>query len=233
MFLVGLTGGIASGKSSVSTLLRNMGIEIIDADIIAREVVEPGKKAWRKIREEFGEAVFHPDGTLNRPALGQVVFSQPEKRRILNSITHPEVFKSMFFRAAKLFLCGHQFAVVDVPLLYESGKLYKYVHKTVVVVCEPAQQLERLMARDKVSESEALARINAQMPLAEKAKMADFVISNTGDRECTKEQVEALLTQLRALKTHWKYRFIFLGSILVTVSVIGVGPYILYKFLKQ
>ncbi|CAL1277714.1 unnamed protein product [Larinioides sclopetarius] len=135
MFLVGLTGGIASGKSSVSALLRNMGIEIIDADIIAREVVEPGKRAWRKIREEFGDSVFHSDGTLNRSALGQVVFSQQEKRKVLNSITHPEVFKSMFFKAAKLFFSGHQFAVLDVPLLYESGNLCKYVHKTVVVTC--------------------------------------------------------------------------------------------------
>ncbi|KAF8796989.1 Dephospho-CoA kinase domain-containing [Argiope bruennichi] len=206
MFLVGLTGGIASGKSSVSTFLRNMGIEIIDADVIAREVVEPGKRAWRRIREEFGE--------------------------VLNSITHPEVFKSMFFKAAKLFFCGHQFAVLDVPLLFESGNLYKYVHKTVVVTCEPAQQLERLMARDNLSETDALARINAQMSLAEKAKRADFVISNTGDRENTREQVETLVKQLKNLKTHWKYRFIFLGSVLITVGVIGVGPYMLYKYLK-
>ncbi|GFT91069.1 dephospho-CoA kinase domain-containing protein [Nephila pilipes] len=232
MFLVGLTGGIATGKSSVSTLFRNLGIEVIDADIIAREVVEPGKRAWRKIREEFGDSVFHPDGTLNRPALAQVVFSQPEKRLHVNSIVHPEVFKSMFLKTVKLFFCGHQFSVLDVPLLFES-RLSKYVHKTVVVTCEPAQQLERLMARDKISESEALARINAQMPLAQKVKMADFVISNTGDRENTKEQVEALVQQLKKLNTHWKYRFIFLGSVLVTVGVIGVGPYMLYSFFKS
>ncbi|PRD34370.1 UNVERIFIED_CONTAM: dcakd [Trichonephila clavipes] len=233
MFLVGLTGGIATGKSSVSTFFRNMGIEIIDADIIAREVVEPGRKAWHKIRVEFGDAVFHSDGTLNRSALAQVVFTQPEKRLRLNAITHPEVFKSMFFKAVKLFFCGHQFAVLDVPLLFESGKLSKYVHKTVVVTCEPAQQLERLLARDKMSESEALARINAQMPLSHKAKLADFVISNTGDRENTKEQVEALVQQLKKMNTHWKYRFLFLSSVLVTVGVIGIGPYMLYNFLKS
>ncbi|GFR10980.1 dephospho-CoA kinase domain-containing protein [Trichonephila clavata] len=210
-----------------------MGIEIIDADIIAREVVEPRRKAWRKIREEFGDTVFHSDGTLNRSALAEVVFTQPEKRLRLNAITHPEVFKSMFFKTLKLFFYGHQFAVLDVPLLFESGKLSKYVHKTVVVICEPAQQLERLMARDKMSESEALARINAQMPLSHKAKLADFVISNTGDRENTKEQVEALVQQLKKMNTHWKYRFLFLGSVLVTVGVIGIGPYMLYNFLKS
>ncbi|KAG8175338.1 hypothetical protein JTE90_015551 [Oedothorax gibbosus] len=232
MFLVGLTGGIATGKSSVASILRNMGIEIIDADVVAREVVEPGKQAWKKIRKEFGEAVFHSDGTLNRPALGQIVFSDPDKRHTLNNITHPEIYKSILFRCIKLFFCGHQFAVIDLPLLYESGKMVKYLHKAVVVVCEPAQQLERLMNRDKLSESEAVKRIQAQMSLAEKAKRADFVINNHSDPEDTKQQVEKVVKELRSLKTHWKYRVIVLSTVLLTVTVLTVGPYTLYAHFK-
>ncbi|XP_042901533.1 dephospho-CoA kinase isoform X2 [Parasteatoda tepidariorum] len=232
MFLVGLTGGIATGKSSVVAILRSLGIEVIDADVIAREVVEPGKTATKKIRKEFGDAVFNSDGTLNRQKMGQIVFSQPDKRRLLNSFTHPEIYKSIMWKCLKLFFLGHQFTVIDLPLLYESGKMVKYLHKTVVVSCEPDQQLQRLMVRDSISEEDALARIKSQMSLTEKVSRADFVIRNEGEKASTTQQVEEVVKQLRLLRTHWKYRFVVLGCCLVTVTVLSAGPYLLYKQLN-
>lgn len=232
MFLVGLTGGIATGKSSVATILRNMGIEIIDADIVAREVVEPSKVAWKKIRKEFGESVFHPDGTIDRQALGQIVFSQPEKRKLLNSITHPEIYKSIFRKCVKLFFSGHQFTVIDLPLLYESGKMVKFLHKTIVVTCEPSIQLQRLMSRDNMSQSEALARINSQMPLTEKVNRADFVINNNDTIQATRQQVEAVVSQIRTLKTHWKYRIVIITCCAIPITVLGFGIYKLHEYLS-
>ncbi|XP_035212935.1 dephospho-CoA kinase domain-containing protein-like isoform X2 [Stegodyphus dumicola] len=194
-------------------------------------VVEPGRKAWKRIRKEFGDAVFHSDGSLNRPALGQIVFSKLEKRKLLNSITHPEIYKSIFFRCVKYFFMGHQFVVIDVPLLYESGKMVRYIEKTIVVACEPQIQLERLMARDNLSENDAVARINAQMPLKDKIKLADFIITSNGSKDETKVQVESVVEQLRELKIHWKYRIIAFGCFLIPASLIGVGAYKFFMYL--
>lgn len=232
MFLVGLTGGIATGKSSVAALFRCMGIEVIDADLVAREVVEPGKKAWKKIRKEFGPVVFHADGQLNRTALGQIVFSQPDKRRVLNSITHPEIYKSIFFKCMRLLFTGHQFAVIDLPLLYESKKMVKYLHKVVVVACEPSQQIERLMRRDSITEEDALLRINAQMPLEEKCKLADYVIDNSHGTSETEVQTKAIITDLRNSKAHWKLRIILLSGGLIIVLSCAAGVWGLKTYLS-
>lgn len=232
MFLVGLTGGIASGKSSVATMLKNMGIRIIDADQIAREVVEPNKKAWKAIRKEFGESVFNNDGTLDRQALGLIVFSDTDKRKLLNSIVHPEVYNSIFRKCLRLFFSGHQFAVIDVPLLFESGKMIQFVHKTIVVSCDPSLQLERLMKRDKLTEPDAMARINAQMPLSEKVKFADFVINNNGSIESTQQQVEKMVLELRRSKAHWKYRLVLVTCSVLPLSLLGYGIYRLYVYYR-
>ncbi|XP_054712669.1 dephospho-CoA kinase domain-containing protein-like [Uloborus diversus] len=233
MFLVGLTGGISTGKSSVALMLRSMGVEVIDADIVAREVVEPQKRAWRRIRKEFGDAVFHTDGSLNRKAMAAVIFAEPDKRKLLNSITHPEIYKSIFWKCLKLFFSGHQFAVIDLPLLFESGQMVKYLHKTIVVACEPHQQIERLMNRDKLSESEALARINAQMPLQDKIKLADFVIYNNDSEDLTKNQIQSVVSQLRNFKTHWRNRIIFGSCVIIFVTIISGGTYSLWSLFKH
>lgn len=219
MFLIGLTGGIASGKSTVASILLSLGIDVIDADKIAREVVEPGKPAWVQIRREFGSEVLLGDGRLNRPALGRIVFGDHEKRRKLNRITHPEIHKEMAFQSLKLFLRGRQFVVVDVPLLYETKTMLRFVHKVIVVKCTPAQQVERLMSRNGFTEEEARKRIESQLPLEQKCGLADFIIDNTGDPDTVRAQVEDVVRQLRGSWAHWKVR----GAVLVVVLGLLVG----------
>lgn len=130
--VVGLTGGIATGKSTVSGLLKSHSIDVIDADVIAREVVAPGTKALSQIASHFGDEVLHPDGTLNRPKLGTIIFGDENKRRKLNSIVHPAVRKRMLYEVCKSWIKGKRYCVIDVPLLIETG-LHKWVGKVVVV----------------------------------------------------------------------------------------------------
>ncbi|KAL1435851.1 hypothetical protein MTO96_010624 [Rhipicephalus appendiculatus] len=124
------------------------------------------------------------DGQLNRPALGRIVFNDHDKRRKLNHITHPEIHKEMAFQIFKLFLRGRQFVVVDVPLLYETKTMLRFMHKVIVVKCSPAQQVERLMLRNGFTEEEARKRIDSQLPLEQKCGLADYVIDNTGGYGC-------------------------------------------------
>lgn len=220
MFLVGLTGGIASGKSTVSCMMKEMGVPVVDADLIARQVVEPGKRAWTKIQKAFGEEVFHESGEINRERLGQVVFTDMEKRRTINKITHPEIYREIQWQVLRYLLKGEQFVLLDLPLLYESNKCTGYLFKTIVVTCEDELQLERLMARNMYTEKEAIARIEAQMPLEKKCKMADFVIENSGTKEVTRKQVEDIVKYLRASRHHIYLRGVWGGGLAVVVAVV-------------
>jgi dephospho-CoA kinase len=200
--LVGLTGGIATGKSTVSAMFRALGCEIIDADALAREVVEPGEPALAAIAREFGPGVLASDGTLDRKALGAVVFGDAGKRKRLEEITHPAIRERLARRLADLAARGFDgIAVFDAALMIESGN-YRNMERLVVVYADPATELTRLMARDGIDEAEARRRIASQMPVAEKAKLADYVIDNRGTREETERQVrrvhEALLADLHA-----------------------------------
>ncbi|KAL4222769.1 hypothetical protein ACF0H5_018809 [Mactra antiquata] len=220
MFIVGLTGGIATGKSTVSQMLKELSCPIIDADLIAREVVEPGTIGWEKIRDEFGADVFHKDGKLDREKLGKIIFADNEKRRKLNQITHPEIQKSMMWKLFYCFLKGYQFAILDTPLLFESKKMLPYMSYTVVVTCSSEQQLTRLQSRNNLTTEEAEQRINAQMSLDEKCRLATYVIDNNGSIEDTKKQVVALYELLCESKKQWKLRivlfsvFALLGSVM-------------------
>jgi len=200
--LVGLTGGIATGKSTVSTLLRQLGCEIIDADLLAREVVEPGQPAWTTIVAEFGQGVVTAGGTLDRKKLGAIVFAVPERRKRLEAITHPAIRDRFMARLQELAAQGFTGLVFfDAPVMIESGS-YKNMERLVVVATDEATQVERLRARDGADEAENRRRIASQMPVAEKAKLADYVIDNSGDREATAEQVRrafaALMGELTA-----------------------------------
>ena len=119
MYLVGLTGGVATGKSTVSNMFRDLGVPVIDADAMARRIVEPGRKAWRAIKEEFGPCVFHDNGELNRAALRTIIFEDEGQRQKLNRITHPEIYKEMWWEAVKCAASGHQYIIMDLPLLFE------------------------------------------------------------------------------------------------------------------
>ena len=200
--LVGLTGGIATGKSTVSELFRRLGCEVIDADLLAREVVAPGEPALAEIAEEFGRDVLQPDGALDRKKLGAIVFGDAARRKRLEQITHPAIATRFQRRLAELQARGFDGIVLwDAPVMIESGG-YKQMEKLVVVATDEATQAARLCARDAIEALEADRKIKSQMPVAEKAKLADYVIDNAGDRAVTERQVRevhgALLLDLAA-----------------------------------
>jgi len=191
MYLIGLTGGIASGKSLVSTRLAELGATIVDADVLAREVVEPGTDGLAQIARHFGPEVLLADGTLNRPALGAIIFADPEQREKLNSITHPAVWR----RARELFdqAAADEVVVYDVPLLVEGAKGRQLDFDLIAVVDASAEtRLQRLVQLRGMTREEAGHRLNSQASDAERLAVADVVIDNNGTVEATLEQVDAL-----------------------------------------
>lgn len=190
---IGLTGGIACGKSTVAQMLANAGSILIDADQIAREVVEPGRPALLEIIERFGDDILHEDGTLNRKKLGQTIFQDTAARTDLESILHPKIRKLMFSRMAQAE-AEHpkRLVVLDIPLLYESG-LQERFEAVMVVYVPKAIQILRLMERDAISQTAARQRLKAQMPIDEKKELADIVIDNSGTPERTMQQLDEFL----------------------------------------
>jgi len=198
MLVVGLTGGIASGKSTVSRMFADEGIPVICADELARDAVKPGSPALEEIHRTFGNEVLAEDGTLDRVAMARLVFQDAGKRKLLESIIHPRVAEAQQKKLRCLELEGHGIAVIDVPLLYESG--WEKAFDLVIVVHVPQDvQEQRLVERDKISLEDARARLKAQMPIEEKKKRADRVIDNTRGMEHTLDQVKEILVQLKAL----------------------------------
>lgn len=190
--IIGLTGSIASGKSTVSKMLQDKGFFIIDADIVAREVVELGSDTLQEIKKQFGIEVIYTDGTLNREVLGSMIFHLPAKRKQLNDIMHPAIRKEMLKQRDELTKKEIATFFMDIPLLFES-RLQHLVEKILVVSVTEDVQLERLMSRNNLSKEEAEARIKSQLPLSEKEKGADAVIYNNGSIEESKKQLEAIL----------------------------------------
>ncbi|CAH0578249.1 unnamed protein product [Chrysodeixis includens] len=221
MFIVGLTGGLATGKSTVLSIFRENGIAVIDADEVARKVLEPGTKGWKELRAYFGEEVLLPDGKVNRLRLGEIVFDDIDKRRKLNSITHPRIQSAMMRMAITYFFTGHSYIVMEVPLLFETGKMLNFMHKIITVVCEDHQQLERLCKRSDLSEKTAKKRINCQMPLEDKVAKSHFVIDNSGSMANTRHQTEGIIRLLRRSKFTWYFRAI-IGIAFLSIFF-GVG----------
>jgi dephospho-CoA kinase len=196
--LVGLTGGIASGKSAVSRQLAELGCLVIDADVLAREVVAPGEPTLQAIADAFGREVLRPDGSLDRGRIGALIFADPEKRRRLEAITHPAIQARRAAALQALAARGFDGIVVqDAALLIEVGG-HAHVDRLIVVYAEPAVQLERLMRRDGLDRAEAERRIASQMPLGEKVKLAHYVIDNSDSPEETAAQVRAVHAALLA-----------------------------------
>lgn len=189
---VGLTGGIASGKSTVSGMFRDLGVPVIDADVIAREVVAPGSRALGAIVDAFGEEVLTDEKSLNRARLGEIVFSDPAKKKVLERILHPEIIAEQDRRLRDLEREGRTpVAIVDAAVMIESGS-WKRFDSIVVVDCDESQQISRLRQRNAMDEEAAVRRVNAQMPLSEKVKYANHVIDNRGSIDDTRKQVEEL-----------------------------------------
>lgn len=191
MRIIGLTGGIASGKSSVADMLKRLGAVVVDADRLAREVVQPGEPALKEIVEAFGKDVVNPDGTLKRAALGAIVFSDPAARRTLEAITHPAIRALGDRKLAAYREAGVQTVFYVAPLLIEVGGAAR-VDEIWVVYLDRETQLARLMARDSLGRAEAQQRIDAQMPMEEKKLHGKVVIDNCGSREDLETQVERL-----------------------------------------
>ncbi|QWC21932.1 dephospho-CoA kinase [Bacillus haikouensis] len=191
--ILGLTGGIASGKSTVSEMLSKKGYTVIDADLAARKVVEVGQPAYLAIVEEFGRSILHTDDdTINRAKLGDIVFHNEEMRKKLNGIVHPAVRGLMLSEKDQAIESGKNTIIMDIPLLYESDLTWM-VDRTIVVYVDEETQLSRLMKRNQFTEQEASSRIASQFPLKDKIGLADAVINNNGTIEETGEQLEKIL----------------------------------------
>jgi len=197
LLVVGLTGGIATGKSTVSTILENAGALIIDADRIAREVVKKGRPAHCAIVENFGKNVLLPDGEINRSVLGDIIFNDPRKKHLLNSIVHPHVRKEQNRQLKHIEQTNpNTIVILDIPLLIES-KMYRDLSEVVVVYAPEHIQTKRLMQRDGISKADALARVRSQMPIEEKKDKATIVIDNSGTRANTRKQTLKIFQRLK------------------------------------
>ncbi len=192
--IIGLTGGIASGKSLVAGILRELGACVIDADAVAREIVAPGTDAYREIAQAFGPSVLRADGTLDRKALATRIFRDPQARARLNTITHPRIRRRIAEEIAAMRAARPEaIIIVDIPLLLDAAPRDAYpLDGIVVVAVDEATQLARLTARDGITDNAARQRMHSQRALREKIPLADWVIDNSGLREATRRQVEAL-----------------------------------------
>ncbi|BBB93389.1 MAG TPA: dephospho-CoA kinase [Methylomusa anaerophila] len=188
MVILGLTGGIASGKSTVSGMLKDMGAYIVDADKLAREIAAKGKPTWREIVNRFGDGILDPNGEIDRKRLGQMVFADEVLRKELENITHPRIKEAAYAEIEKAKADGYKVIVIDAPLLIEAG-WEKMVQTVWVVYVDENTQITRLLERDKISLAAALTRIRAQMPLKEKINYADVVIDNSKGLDNTLAQV--------------------------------------------
>ncbi len=199
MILVGLTGGVATGKSTVARMFERCGAHIIDADLLARQVVEPGKPAWRAIVKAFGPQILNADRTLNRAALGEIVFRNKVKLRRLERLIHPPVARKQE-RLAKTFARTHPQAVIvyEVPLLFEAG-VDRRVDRIVVVAANREIQIARLKRRNGFTRTEALRRIKSQLPIEQKAAAADYLLDGRTPRPRLAVQVKRLYRELRKL----------------------------------
>ncbi len=195
MRVIGLTGGIASGKSTAARMLAELGAPVVDADRIARQVVAPGQPALAEIVDAFGPEVLLPDGTLDRKRVGAIVFADVGKRHRLNAITHPRIGAATQARLVELRASGVPLAIYEAALLVENG-LHRALDGLIVVSCSEAQQLARLVGRDGLSEEEARARIAAQAPLADKLAAATWVVDTGGSLADTRQQIGRIWEQI-------------------------------------
>jgi dephospho-CoA kinase len=195
--VIGLTGGIATGKSMVSAIFERAGAVIIDADRIARKVVKKDLPAYRQIVDTFGESVLLPDGEINRTVLGNLIFNDPRKKQMLNTIVHPQVEKETHRQLKQIKKNNpNALVILDIPLLFEAN-MHKDLSEVIVVYAPEHIQIKRLMERDRLSQDDALARIRSQMPIEEKKSLATMVIDNSGTLEHTRKQTLEIFQRLK------------------------------------
>ncbi len=200
MKIAGLTGGIGSGKSTVSAIFQDLGAEIIDADLLAREVVQPGRWAWKKIVAHFGPDFLLADKQIDRERLGAVIFTNPTERRFLNRVTHPPIYYEFFKMFFHYLRKRPPLVIMDAALLLETP-LRKISRRVIVVETNQEVQIQRLMNRDGLARNKALQRIQSQMSNEKRRELADYTIDNSGTKKDTEKQVHELWKQLTANKS--------------------------------
>lgn len=199
MLVVGLTGGIASGKSMVSGILRSLGAFIIDADVIAHELIRPGLPAWQEILDQFGQGILLEDGSINRQLLGRIIFRDPAKREILNSILHPRIFEEVERQRKEIERKSPGAVVIlDAALLIET-RAYERVDVVILVQVSEDLQIKRLMERNRLTREEAMERIRAQASLEEKKRYAGYIVDASKPPEEVKKQTIEIFEKLKAL----------------------------------
>ena len=196
MKVIGLTGNIASGKSVVASMLEDLGAKVIDADYIARKVVEPNQAAWKEIVQSFGKNILNPDNSINRKELGEIIFNDDEKRKRLNDITHPKIIQRVREAVETYKNENVKVVIIEAALIVEKGGLKDLIEELIVVTSDEASQIERLTKRNNLSKEEALSRINSQMPTLEKAQYADYIIDNSGTADKTQDQVRSIWNEI-------------------------------------
>lgn len=192
-----MTGGIASGKSTVAAILRSLGAAIVNADDLSREVVAPGEAAWREIVDLFGAEILQPDRTIHRQKLREIIFNDPEARKKLEAIIHPRVRSLAEHRIREHASAGYEIVVYEVPLLFE-GNLHHWLRPVVLVATNVATQKKRLQERDRLTDDEAQRHIDSQMSLDDKRRLADYVIENDDSISNLKKRVHAVLEEIKA-----------------------------------
>ncbi|KAJ8754016.1 hypothetical protein K2173_001914 [Erythroxylum novogranatense] len=225
MRLVGLTGGIASGKSTVSNLFKSQGVPVVDADLVARDVLKKDSGGYKKVVAAFGEDILQDNGEVDRAKLGQIVFSDPGKRQLLNRLMAPFISSGIFLEILKQWLKGQKVIILDIPLLFEA-KMDSWTKPIIVVWVDTETQLQRLLARDKTNEEDARNRINAQMALDIKRSKADIIINNTGSLEELEEQFQKVLAQVMRPLTwteFWLSRQGAITALIFTIMAVVVG----------
>lgn len=195
--IIGLTGGIASGKTLVAAEFERLGAIVIDADIIARDVLQPGEEPYKMVVEEFGEKIVAQNGEIDRTRLGEIVFNDCERLKRLNQLTHPEIIRRIEERIKEIVENkSNRIIVLNAPLLIEVG-LHTKMDRVVVVYADTEKLIERIVSRDKIKREDALKRLSCQMPLKEKIEYADHVIYNNSTREETLDQVDTIFKDLQ------------------------------------
>ncbi|KAK8570215.1 hypothetical protein V6N13_002910 [Hibiscus sabdariffa] len=217
--MVGLTGGIASGKSTVASMFNHNNIPIVDADVIARVALKKGSAGYKKVVAAFGPDILQHDGHVDRLKLGRIVFSDASKRQLLSRLLAPYISSGIYSEILKLWLKGHKVIVLDIPLLFEA-KWDKWTKPIVVVWVDPETQLRRLMKRDNSTEEDAGNRISAQMSLDLKKSRADIVIDNTGSLQDLQERFSDVLSQVKKPLTWTEFWLSRDGSLSALLGVI-------------
>jgi dephospho-CoA kinase len=198
MKVIGLTGNIACGKTIVAKMFEELGARIIDADYIARLVVEPGEPAWKEIVEKFGPEILNPDDTINRKELGDIVFKDKEKREELNNITHPRIIERIKLILEEYRKEKVEVVIIEAALIVEKGGMKPIISGLILITADEEAEITRLIKRDGVSRKQAITRIKSQMPLSEKIKYANYIIDNSGNLKDTRNQVREVWKKINA-----------------------------------